>query len=66
MQQYLKDIEATYGSALKDFDWDSVSVAETNNSLVLNVAGKEIVLSDQKQQDVYDVIMKALTEIGVN
>ena len=64
LQSYIQDLQSVYGSILGNNIFDNVSVEQQGNQLILNVAGKEIVLSDSEQQSVYTAIMNALQQIG--
>ena len=63
MDQYIEDLKATFGNVLGDaVDWEVLK--EEIHQLFLNVNGQTINLNEQEQQDVYDAIEKALTQIG--
>ena len=66
LENYWQELESIYGSALGDFNWDNFDVQESGNSMYLNVNGQTIELSPGNQQSVYEVIMKALRQVGVN
>ena len=66
LESYWQELESIYGSALGDFNWDNFDVKESGNSMYLNVNGQTIELSPGNQQSVYEVIMKALRQVGVN
>ena len=42
-----------------------MSVEKQGDQLVLNIAGTEVVVSDQDQQSIYEAIMTALKQIGL-
>lgn len=64
MQSYLKEMEATFGTIMPNIDWSDVSVRQEGNTVILNIEGKEIVLTEGEQQSVYDAIDNALRQIG--
>ena len=65
IESYIKSLEGTFGSVLGDqIDWDNISVREENNQMILNVNGQEIKLDAANEQNLYQIIMQALTEIG--
>ena len=65
IESYIKSLEGTFGSVLgEQIDWDSISVREENNQMILNVNGQEIKLDAANEQNLYQIIMQALTEIG--
>ena len=65
VESYIKSLEGTFGSVLGDkIDWDNISVREENNQMILNVNGQEIKLDAANEQNLYQIIMQALTEIG--
>ena len=66
LESYWQELESIYGSKLNDIDWDSFDVQESGNSMFLNVNGQTIELSPGNQQSVYEVIMKALRQVGVS
>lgn len=66
LESFWKELESTYGSVLTGIDWDSFKASESGNSMFLNVNGQTIELSPGNQQSVYDVIMKALRQVGVS
>lgn len=65
LESYIQELQGTYGSIAGASDvLGALEVRESGNQLILNVAGKEIVLSDNDQQSVYTAIMQALQAIG--
>ena len=66
LESFWKELESTYGSVLTGIDWDSFKASESGNSMFLNVNGQTIELSPGNQQSVYEVIMKALKQVGVS
>ena len=65
IQSYIKTLEGVYGSVLGDsVDWDNIKVREENNQLFLTVNGQDIVLNNSEEQNLFEAIKKALTEIG--
>ena len=65
LQSYIGTLQSTYGSGFKSGDLDDITVREENNQLILNVNGQEIRLDAQNEENLYDAIMRALTEIGL-
>ena len=66
LESFWKELESTYSSVLTGIDWDSFKASESGNSMFLNVNGQTIELSPGNQQSVYEVIMKALKQVGVS
>ena len=66
LENFWKELESTYSSVLTGVDWDSFKASESGNSMFLNVNGQTIELSPGNQQSVYEVIMKALRQVGVS
>ena len=65
IEDYIQTLSTTYGSLIGTDLFDQISVEQnSNNNLVLNVAGTQIELSNNDQQSVYDAIMKALRAVG--
>ena len=64
LENYIKDLQTTYGSIVGNEVFKDITVREIGNQLILNVAGKEINLSESDQQSVYEAIMTALQQIG--
>lgn len=65
IESYIKTLESTYGSVLGNgVDWDNINVREENNQLYLTVNGQDIALNTSDEQNLYEVIKKALIEIG--
>lgn len=66
MRDYISSLQGTYGSVLgSGVNWDAIKVREENNQLFLTVNGREIALDANNEQNLYQAIMKALTEIGL-
>lgn len=66
LEDYLQTIQSTLGNYLSDIDWDNITTStDENNNVVLNIAGKEVVLSSDDQQTLYDVILNAFKELGL-
>lgn len=66
-EDYIKDTFTTaFGSKISPEIMDNISVRENGNNLILNIAGKEIDIGESSQQDLYEIIMKALRQLGLN
>lgn len=66
MEDYLNTFKTSFASILPAGALDNVSIQESNNeTLILNVAGKEIEIGDSTQQDLYSAIMKAMKQLGI-
>ena len=66
MTDYIRSLQGTYGSVLgSGVNWDAIKVREENNQLFLTVNGREIALDANNEQNLYQAIMRALTEIGL-
>lgn len=63
-QSFLQDISNIYGPLLGSDFFKNMSIEKSGDQLILNVAGKEIQLSNSDQQTVYQAIMDALRQIG--
>ena len=62
-ESYIDSLKSTYGSVLGDkVDWDVLK--ETINQLFLNVNGQTINMTSEEEQNVFNVIMSAITGIG--
>ena len=66
LESFWKELESTYSSVLTGIDWDSFKASESGNSMFLNVNGRTVELSPSNQQSVYEIIMKALKQVGVS
>ena len=66
MQSYLQQMQSTFASIMPGVDWGNVDVEQRGDSLVLNIMGKEIQLTDGEQQTIYDAIQQALKQLGYN
>ena len=64
LQNYIQDLQTTYGSIVGNEVFKDITVREIGNQVILNIAGKEINLSESDQQSVYDAIMTALQQVG--
>lgn len=62
---YIKDIQSIYSPLIGNDVLGNVSVREEGNSLILNVNGEEINLSNTDQQSIYEAIMAALKQVGL-
>lgn len=65
LQNYIQDLQTTYGSIVGNEVFKDITVREIGNQLILNVAGKEINLSENDQQSIYDAIITALQQVGL-
>ena len=65
LQSYVKDIQSIYSPLLGNDVLSQISVREEGNSLILNVNGEEINLSNSDQQSIYEAIMLALKQVGL-
>ena len=65
LENYIKDLQTTYGSIVGNEVFKDITVREIGNQLILNVAGKEINLSENDQQSIYDAIITALQQVGL-
>ena len=63
-QQYVRDLDSTFGSSLGNVDLDNIRIKQENNNLYLTVNGQNILLDTANETNLYNAIMKALTEIG--
>ena len=66
MQSYLQDMQSTFASIMPGVDWSNVEIERQGDSLILNILGKEVQLSDTDEQTIYDAIRQALVQIGKN
>ena len=62
---YIKDIQSIYSPLIGNDVLKNISVREEGNSLILNVNGEEINLSNTDQQSIYEAIMAALKQVGL-
>lgn len=62
---YIKDIQSIYSPLIGNDVLSNISVREEGNSLILNVNGEEINLSNTDQQSIYEAIMAALKQVGL-
>jgi hypothetical protein len=63
MEQYINELQTTFGSVLGDtIDWEVLK--EEIHQLFLNVNGQTINLTSEEQQNIYEAVEKALTQIG--
>ena len=65
LEEYLGNLQSTYGSGFKDGDLNDIKIREENNQMFLTVNGKDIMLDTQNEQNLYAAIIKALREIGL-
>ena len=66
MQNYLQQMQATFAAIMPNVDWSNVDVERQGDSLILNIMGKQVQLTDGEQQTVYDAIQSALRQLGYN
>lgn len=66
MQSYLQQMQSTFAAIMPGVDWNEVDVERRGDNLILNIMGKEVVLTDGEQQTIYDAIQSALRQIGYN
>ncbi len=64
LQSYLEQIRGTFASIMPDINWDDVEVERRGDTTILNIEGKEIVLTEGEQQTVADAVAEALKQIG--
>lgn len=67
-QQYLNEIQSTFGSQVSGIDWSKVSVSETGGQLTLNIGDQVIQLSGNEAQgrNIKEAILTALAQNGIN
>lgn len=67
-QQYLNEIQSTFGSQVSGIDWNKVSVSETGGQLTLNIGDQVIQLSGKEAQgrNIKEAILTALAQNGIN
>ena len=67
-QQYLNEIQSTFGSQVSSIDWSKVSVSETGGQLTLNIGDQVIQLSGKEAQgrNIKEAILTALAQNGIN
>ena len=65
MQDYLQDLQSTYGSVLGSDVFENMTVREEGDHLVLNISGQEVILGSNDQQSIYMAIMEALRAVGL-
>ena len=67
-QQYLNEIQSTFGSQVSGIDWSNVSVSEVGGQLTLNIGDQVIQLSGQEAQgrNIKEAILTALAQNGMN
>ena len=66
MQNYLQQIQSTFASIMPNVDWSNIDVERQGDSLILNIMGQSIQLSDSDQQTIYEAIQSALKQLGYN
>ena len=63
LEEFINSLKTTYGSVFGDkVDWDMIK--ETVNQLFLNVNGQTINLTESEQQNIYEIIYNAITQLG--
>ena len=65
LQDYIQDLQTTYGSVLGNDIFNNMSVEKQGEQLILNIAGTEVILSNNDQQSIYEAIMNALKQVGL-
>ncbi|MBS7256883.1 MAG: phage tail tape measure protein [Methanobrevibacter sp.] len=67
-QQYLNEIQSTFGSQVSGIDWSKVSISETGGQLTLNIGDQVIQLSGKEAQgrNIKEAILTALAQNGIN
>ena len=66
-ENFLQEFRTTFGSILPSSALDNINITESSSgdTLILNVAGKEIEIGDSTQQELYLAIMKAMRQLGI-
>lgn len=66
LESFLQTLQSSLGNYMTGINWDDFSTTTNeNNNVVLNIAGKEIVLNSDDQQAMYDTIKRALEQLGL-
>lgn len=66
LESFLQTLQSSLGNYMTGINWDDFSTTTNeNNNVVLNIAGKEIVLNSDDQQAMYDAIKRALEQLGL-
>lgn len=66
LENFLQTLQSSLGNYMTGINWDDFSTTTNeNNNVVLNIAGKEIVLNSDDQQAMYDAIKRALEQLGL-
>ena len=66
LESFLQTLQNSLGNYMTGINWDDFSTTTNeNNNVVLNIAGKEIVLNSDDQQAMYDAIKRALEQLGL-
>lgn len=66
LESFLQTLQSSLGNYMTGINWDDFSTTTNeNNNIVLNIAGKEIVLNSDDQQAMYDAIKRALEQLGL-
>lgn len=65
MQQFLQDLQGTYGNVLGNNVFENMEVREENGKLILNVSGEEVTLNQGDEQSIYTAVMDALRAVGL-
>ena len=66
LESFLQTLQGSLGNYMTGINWDDFSTTTNeNNNVVLNIAGKEIVLNSDDQQAMYDAIKRALEQLGL-
>lgn len=64
LQNYIQDLQSIYGSKFGNQIFDDISAEKQGDQLILNIAGTEVVVSNQDQQSIYDAVTTALKQTG--
>lgn len=66
-ENFLQEFRTTFGSILPSSALDNINITESSSgdTLILNIAGKEIEIGDSTQQELYLAIMKAMRQLGI-
>lgn len=65
LEQYLQDLQGTYGNIIGNDVFENMSVREENGQLILNVHGQEITLNQGDEQSIFTAVMDALRAVGL-
>lgn len=65
LEQYLQDLQGTYGNIIGNDVFENMSVREENGQLILNIRGEEITLTQGDEQSIFTAVMDALRAVGL-